>query len=285
MKEIFRKFGQFLNNPKVVKLCWIGATITWIGGTIIALLVAQLDPAGPTTDLAYFNPLINYISDLGNQDLTPMPIIMNWAMMNTALLMISPVIYMKNLLVGDGSKLFRKILAYLTMISMLIGMLGLFFTGIVSEDVGEVWDLLFPIGYPWHDLTADIAFYLFMGGGILIATQFIIFPDILRDMIGLSNKKEIRRVRIFYVINSWIITPICFAFFYTVPYLWYTDEFWTFLPVWQWAPIWEWGLMISLSAWIISASWLVVKHLNQETTMSNRSTKEDKIAIPPEEGD
>ena len=193
IKEKLHKFYQFLTNPKVVKLCWIGAAIIWIGSTIIALLIAQLDPAGPTFDSAGFNPLINYISDLGNQDLTPMPIIMNWAMMNTALLMVSPSLYMINLLSGDGSKLIRKILAYLTTICMLIGMLGLFLTGVFSEDVGEVWDLLFPIGYPWHDLTADYAFSFFMGSGILIASQFIIFPDILREKIGLDNSREIRR--------------------------------------------------------------------------------------------
>lgn len=263
IKEKSQMCYRFLTSPKVVKLSWIGIVITWIGGTIVALLIAQLDPIGPTTDLAGFNPLINYISDLGNQDLTPMPIIMNWAMMTTALLMISPALYLIILLQGDGSKMIRKILAYLTSISMLIGMLGLFFTGVISEDVGEVWDLLFPIGYPWHDLTADIAFYLFMGSGILVASQFIIFPDILRDKLGL-DKSKIRRVRIFYIINSWIITPVCFAFFYTVPYLWYTDEFWTFLPTWQWAPIWEWLLMISLSAWMLSASRLMVKHLKHE---------------------
>ena len=178
MKERLRRSEQFLTNPKVVKLCWIGAVITWIGAGIIALLIAQLDPAGPSPDPAGFNPLINYISDLGNQDLTPMPIILNWAMMNTAILMIPPSIYMKNLLVGDSSKQIRKILAYLTTICLLIGMVGLFLNGVISEDVGEVWDLLFPIGYPWHDLTADIAFSFFMASGILVATQFIIFPDI-----------------------------------------------------------------------------------------------------------
>jgi hypothetical protein len=264
LKEITRKNYQFLTKPKVVKLSWIGAVVTWIGSTIIALLIAQLDPAGPAPDPAGYNPLINYISDLGNQDLTPMPIIMNWAMMNTALLMISPALYMKNLLVGDGSKIIRKILAYLTTICILIGMVGLFLTGVFSEDVGEVWDLLFPIGYPWHDLTADYAFTFFMGSGVLVASQFIIFSDILKDKLKLENSSKIRNVKILYIINSWIITPICYVFFYNVPYLWYTDEFWTFLPAWQWAPIWEWLLMISLTIWLTSTCILVVKHLNQE---------------------
>ena len=90
LNKLVRETCEFLTKPKVVKFSWIGAVVTWVGSIIIALLIAQLDPVGPTPDPAGFNPLINYISDLGNQDLTPMPIILNWAMMNTALLMISP---------------------------------------------------------------------------------------------------------------------------------------------------------------------------------------------------
>ncbi|WP_455464473.1 hypothetical protein [Candidatus Hodarchaeum mangrovi] len=52
--------------------------------------------------------------------------------------------------------------------------------------------------------------------------------------------------------------------FYTVPYLWYTDHFWTFLPWWQWAPVWEWLLMVSLSFWLTSAGVLTIKQINRE---------------------
>ncbi len=261
LKDKLSNFHQFLTNLKVVKYTMIGAILTWIPSIIIALLIGQLDPAGPSYDPAGFNPLINFISDLGNQDLTPMPIIMNWGMMNAALFMIPPSFYMKKILLKDDSKLLRKILANLTVVCMLIGMVGLFLTGVISEDVGEVWDNLFPIGYPWHDLTADYAFIFFMISGILVASQFIIFPDILVEKIKITNPN---RVRILYIINSWILTPIFFYFFYTVPYLWYTDNFWTFLPLWQWAPLWEWLLMSSLSVWLLSAGILVVKQINLE---------------------
>ncbi|MBD3254967.1 MAG: hypothetical protein GF383_07725 [Candidatus Lokiarchaeota archaeon] len=52
-------------------------SITWLSSVILALLIGQLDLAGPSYIPAGFNPAINYISDLGNQDLTPMPIIIN----------------------------------------------------------------------------------------------------------------------------------------------------------------------------------------------------------------
>jgi hypothetical membrane protein len=260
LKDYFHDFYNFLTDQKVVKLSWIAATFTWVSSLIIALLIGQLDPAGPSYDPAGFNPAINYISDLGNQDLTPMPIIINYGMMNTAILTIPPSLYMKKILLGDNPKLSRKILANVTIICMLIAMGGLFLTGVISEDVGDVWDKLFPIGYPWHDLVADFAFTFFMISGILVSSQYIIFPDILEEQIGITHST---RVRILFVINTWILTPIFFYFFYTVPYLWYTDNFWTYLPPWQWAPVWEWLLMSSLTAWFVSASMLTVKAINR----------------------
>ena len=80
------------------------------------------------------------------------------------------------------------------------------------------------------------------------------------------NKKE----RILYVINTWILTPIFFLFFYTVPYLWYTDNFWSFLPPWQWAPLWEWLLMSSLTTWLVSAALFTIKQVNRELKNSTR---------------
>ena len=259
--KFIKNFNDFITDLKVVKFSAIAAGIIWIGGVLMALLIGQLDPAGPSYDPAGFNPAINYISDLGNQDLTPMPIIINWAMMNTALLSIPVSLYLRRILIVDDIKLLRKLLANVSVLCLLIGMIGLFFVGVISEDVGEVWDKLFPIGYIWHDLVADIAFGFLLIAGILISTQCIIYPDILEETIGLTHTK---RVRIIYIINAWILTPIFYYMFYTVPYLWYTDRFWTFLPWWQWAPVWEWLLMFSLSFWLVSAGVLVEKHINRE---------------------
>jgi len=260
-KEKIHAFYQSLINLKVVKATAILAIITWISSLVISLIIGQFDPAGPSFDPAGFNPAINYISDLGNQDLTPMPIIMNYGMMNGSLLMIPTALYMKTILIGESSKRLQKILANLTIIFLLIAMGGLFLTGVLSEDVGEVWDQIFPIGIAWHDILADFAFTFFMLSGIIVSSQFIIFPNILEDNIGIRNST---RVRILLAINTWILTPLFFVFFYTVPYLWYTDNFWTYLPFWQWAPFWEWLLMISLTTWLVSAALLTVKQVNRE---------------------
>jgi len=62
-----KKLNDFLTDLQVVKFSASAALIIWIGGVITALLIGQLDPAGPSFDPAGYNPAINYISDLGNQ--------------------------------------------------------------------------------------------------------------------------------------------------------------------------------------------------------------------------
>jgi hypothetical protein len=148
---------------------------------------------------------------------------------------------------------------------MLIAMCGLFLTGVISEDVGDKLDTILgpPLpGYAWHDIVADFAFIFFMVSGILTASQFIIFPDILKEQIIL---KRTITARVLLAINTWVLTPIFFGFFYTVPYLWYTDAFWNSYPLWQWAPFWEWLLMFSLSTWILVVlNLMLLKPLNRE---------------------
>ncbi len=252
-----------LLNPKVVKFCAISASLVWVLSIALGYLVAQLDSAGPGYDPAGYNFFINYISDLGSLRFTPMPILLVYAMMQTSILMFPAVLYLRVVLKGDGSIKLRNMLANLTLISMVIALCGLFLTGVFSEDVGEKFDVIIPIYLPWHDITADFAFLFFMVSGILVASQFIIFPDILKEKIGLKHTKI---TRILLAINSWILTPIFFGFFYNVPYLWAIDTpFWTYLPLWQWAPFWEWLLMISLSAWmLVVLNVMLVKRLNRE---------------------
>ena len=48
---------------------------------------------------------------------------------------------------------------------LLIAMVGFFLTGVLSEDVGEAWDLIFPIGYEWHEVTTILTFGFLMGSG------------------------------------------------------------------------------------------------------------------------
>ncbi len=230
-ERIIAKKNQVHNslmNPKVVKFCAISASLVWVLSLALGYLIAQLDTAGPGHDPAGYNFFINYISDLGSLRFTPMPILLVCAMMQTSILMFPAVLYLRKVLKGDGSIKLRNFLANLTLICMVIALCGLFLTGVFSEDVGEKFDVIFPIYFPMHDITAEFAFLFFMVSGILVASQFIIFPDILKEKIGLKHTKI---ARILLAINSWILTPIFFVFFYTVPYLWAIDTpFWTYLP-------------------------------------------------------
>lgn len=259
-----RKPDPFISSPRFVKFCVISSITIWIATIIFGLLVSQLDRAGPGFDPSGFNPLINYISDLGSLRFTPLPIILDFGMMSTGLLMIPVSFAIRKLLVSDGSKISRKILGNITIVILLIGMIGFFLTGVLSEDTGEMFDQIigFPFDeYPWHDIVADFAFIFFMGSGILVASQFVLFKDILEKEIGL---KRSRLARILLIINAWILTPIFFGFFYSVPYLWYDTPFWTYLPMWQWAPLWEWLLMLSIVGSLFSVSFMLIKPLNRE---------------------
>jgi len=259
-----RKTTSFLSSPRFVKFCVISAISIWISTIVFGLLIAQLDRAGPEYDPSGFNFLINYISDLGSLRFTPLPIILDFGMMATGLLMVPVSNSIRKLLVADGTKISRKILGNITFAVLLIGMIGFFLTGVLSEDTGEMFDQIigFPFDeYPWHDIVADFAFIFFMLSGILVASQFVLFKDILEKDIGL---KRPRVARILLIINTWIFTPIFFGFFYSVPYLWYDTPFWTYLPMWQWAPLWEWLLMFSIVGSLFSVSLMLIKPLNRE---------------------
>jgi hypothetical membrane protein len=259
-----KKSNHFFSSPQFVKFCSISSITIWISAIVLGLLIAQLDRAGPGYDLAGFNPFINYISDLGSLRFTPLPIILDFGMMATGLLMIPVSFSLKRVLVGDGTKIGRKILGNITLVTLIIGMIGFFMTGVFSEDTGEMIDKLYPLpnDYPWHDIVADFAFIFFMISGILVASQFVIFRNILDNEIGIKNPKF---TRIILMINTWVFTPIFFGFFYSVPYLWALDEpFWSFLPIWQWAPLWEWLLMFSLSGSLFSVTIMHLKSLNRQ---------------------
>ena len=101
MKKKINQIHESLTHPKVVKFCIISATLVWILGVSLAYLVAQLDTVGPGFDPAGYSFLINYISDFGSLRYTPMPIILNFTMMQTSMLMIPVSFYLKDVLKGN----------------------------------------------------------------------------------------------------------------------------------------------------------------------------------------
>lgn len=248
---------DFITDPKVVKFCIYAAIIAWIIALGIGYLVAQLDPAGPGSDPAGYSLFENYISDLGSLNYTPIPKFLDDGLMLTGIFMIPVAIYLKKVLISDSdSKLFRKILSNLVLVCNILGACGIFLTGVVSEDVGEQLDAIFgtPLpDYPSHDLVADIAFYNFLMMGILLAILLILYPDILRERIGINNSTI---VRILLVIDMIIIAPILFAIFWES----YPDIYIFGFK----SPFWEWMLVLSYSAWNIPITLMLLKPINRE---------------------
>lgn len=251
------KFYGFITNIKVVKFCIIASVISWIGGLGIGYLVAQLDPAGPGSDPAGYSLFVNYISDLGSLNYTPIPKFLDDGLMLTGILLIPVAFYLKKILSSPSeSKILRKLLSTLVLICNLIGACGIFLTGVISEDVGERLDAIFgtPLpDYPSHDLAADIAFYNFLMMGFFLGLLLIMYPDIVRERIGIKHSKI---VRLLLIIDMLIIAPIIFVIFWeSYPDIYIFGFFSSF---------WEWMLVISYSAWQIPISLMLLKPLNRE---------------------
>ena len=250
-------FYSFITDIKVVKFCIIFSVISWMGGLGIGYLVAQFDPAGPGSDPAGYSLFVNYISDLGSLNYTPIPKFLDDGLMLTGILLIPVAFYLKKILGSPSeSKILRKLLSTLVLICNLIGACGIFLTGVISEDVGERLDAIFgtPLpDYPSHDLAADIAFYNFLMMGFFLGLLLIMYPDILRERIGIKHSKIIR---LLLTIDMLIISPILFVIFWeSYPDIYIFGFFSSF---------WEWMLVISYSAWQIPISLMLLKPLNRE---------------------
>lgn len=246
-----------LTNLKVIKFCIIGALIAWIAGLGIGYLVAQLDPAGPGSDSAGYSLFENYISDLGSLKYTPIPKFLDDGLMLAGILMIPGAFYLKKILNSPlESKILRKLLSNLVLLCNLLGACGIFLTGVISEDVGDQLDAIFgtPLpDYPAHDLVADIAFYNFLVMGVLLALMLAIYPDIMRERIGMKHSTVIR---LLLIIDMVIISPILFAIFYESYPDYYIFGFFS--------SFWEWMLVFSFSAWYIAIALMLLKTINRE---------------------
>lgn len=253
-KNLFR---DFIKNPKVVKFCIYATLIAWITALGIGYLVAQLDPAGPGSDSAGYSLFENYISDLGSLKYTPIPKFLDDGLMLTGIFMVPVAIYLKKTLNSESEPMIiRKILSNLVLICNLLGACGIFLTGVISEDVGEQLDAIFgtPLpNYPSHDLVSDIAFYNFLMMGFFIAIILLIYPDILRERIGINHSSI---VRILLLIDMIIIVPILFAIFWES----YPDLYIFGFK----SPFWEWMLVLSYSAWNIPITLMLLKPINRE---------------------
>jgi hypothetical protein len=259
-----KKTINFLASPHFLKFCIISSVALWTSTIVVGLLMAQFDQSGPGYDPTGFNPAINFISDLGSPLYTPLPTILTFGMMGTGLLLIPFSFAVRTLLLSDGTKLWRKILSNITFGILLIGIVGFFLTGVLSEETGDLIDQTvgFPFdSYPWHRLVADISLGSFMICGMMVSIQLVIFKDILEKEIALPNP---RVARVLLIFDTVILGPVFFGLFHNAPYYKATDTaFWTFLPIWKWKALWEWLLMFSAVGFLFSISLMLIKPLNR----------------------
>jgi hypothetical protein len=124
--------------------------------------------------------------------------------------------------------------------------------------VGEKFDAIFGMpfpDYPAHDFVADMAFYSFISNGFLIALLLILFPEILRDRIGLKKSASII-ARILFVIDIVVISPTMFTIFWIS----YPNQ----VIFGMFSSFWEWMLVLSYTLWQIPLSLLLIKPINKE---------------------
>jgi hypothetical protein len=251
-----------LISPAFIKICCIGTIITWFSTLILGVLMAQLDPAGPNFDPAGFNPLINYLSNLGSIYYTPFPCVFNFGLTLTSLLTIPIAFYIKNLMVGEYSNILRNILAVVFTILLVLGLIFLALAGLVNSELSKIWEeqLFFPLNAcNWHLRIANFAFSGLVFAGGVFALFSLVYTDFFREKFKIRN---VIFMKTLFIINSCVITPVFLGFFMSSPLLHSEDLFWFSLPLWKWATFWEWCLAISLTFSLIFLCSILLRPLN-----------------------
>jgi len=244
--SILSRIISVFNHPGVIKFCLYGVIIAWAFALGGGYLFAQLNPGG-------YSLLRNYISDLGSLHYTPLPNFLNNGLMLTGTFMVPTALYLRRFLSPAGdTNWFRKIFSYIILCVYMVGSIGIFLTGVISEDVGAKWDALFGMPFPnyaWHDFVSDLAFYSFIGNGFLIFLLLEIFPSILEKHMGVTRKRSII-IRVLLGIDVFIICPVFFAIFWTS----YPDM----IVFGMFSSFWEWCLVLSYTAWQIPLVLLLI---------------------------
>jgi hypothetical protein len=257
-----RRESACVLSPAFIKICCTGTIVTWCSTLILGVLVAQLDLAGPNFDPAGFNPLIDYLSNMGSINYTPVPCVFNFGMTLTSLLMIPVTFYLKNLMIGEKSSYIRIGLACLFTILMMIGLIFLGFAGLINSELSKTWEeqLFFPLNAcNWHLRIASISFSgLVLAGGVF-ALFSLIYPDFFKDKLKMQKSFFMKSI---FILNTCVLTPTFLGFFMSSPLLHSEDLFWITLPLWRWATLWEWCLAMSLTVTMLFVCISLIRPLN-----------------------
>jgi hypothetical membrane protein len=239
LDKIGHQVYSFLTRPIVVKVSCYAAMVTFIVGLGIGLILAQLDPQG-------FNFVDNFISDLGSYNHTPFPKFLDDTATYTALFLIPLALYMEKQLSGrmeeDKGSVMQERLASYGVLTMFIGLLGLWGIGVFSEDVGGA---LGPIlmGMNWHSIYSVVVFLGMGSAGMFFGIIVVFYTTKLPKLLGVYM----------------IFIPISLAVIYLLT---------IYKPL-------EWILLLSLFGYLIPSGLVFIRSINREMGWKEPKEKEE----------
>ncbi len=228
-----------LTAPKTIKICGYLAMILFFGLFIAAIIVAL--PPGPGPGVPAYNILDNWISDMGNHDYTPAPILLDSALISTGILMIPFHFYIEKYvapipatpedLPAPNRWVYR--LTGLAFLMSLMGSIGMIGVGIFSED--RSYGLHFPLSVLLFGSYAFSA--MFLGAALTIEDQILV-PKPFNYILGAYGIHGLRIVGFLAGYHIFIGTS------YEI--------------------LMEWIILFALLGWMLPLSFFALRHANKE---------------------
>ena len=224
--DLGHKIYASLTKPKTVKFFTILAMTIFIGAICMGVIVAVIGPPGG------YNPINNYISDMGSFNYTPLPYFLDYGNMISSILLIPCVFYLEKKLAPlpkneedlKNMSRMRLRLGSIGWAWMIIGIIGMFGTGLFSEDRNP--------------------FYLHWWFTIVVFFGFAFCSFFYGLLITFFDTEVPKVLGVYMFIVPMIIVAILFGFGFQ--------------------PFHEWIMFFSLLGWILPLNWIFLKELNRE---------------------
>ncbi|MFX1366021.1 MAG: hypothetical protein ACFFCE_01480 [Promethearchaeota archaeon] len=225
MKRNSKYIYDQLTKPKVVKISIYLSLLTFLPGLIFGLIIA-IQFGGFEYSIWY-----NWISDLGSVRYTPAPFILDLTCILSAIFIVPLILNLsrlysshQNYKLDDTKKehyiiLFRRIFGYIGVISLMVGVIGMFFVGVFSLDRSP-FDL--------HFYFSSSAFGGFAVGAFFTGLAIILRKRIFPKTVGYFMIFGPSTAAILYIIApapltrqflEWILMFSSLAWYYVVVFI------------------------------------------------------------------
>ncbi|HDZ18962.1 hypothetical protein LCGC14_0958770 [marine sediment metagenome] len=224
IRNRFKRIYDKITQPKVVKISVYISLLSFLPGLLIGIAVAM--NYGPIGYSLWFN----YISDLGSKLYTPAPFILDITVIITSIFTVPLILNMSRLYSSemsdniDNSKkihyinLFRRIFGYSGVVSLILGVIGMFNIGIFSLDRSPMVHYFFAV------LTfAGFAFGSFFTGLAIVLKKkifprsigfFMVFGPPVASILFLINPQPLTREFL-----EWVMTFMALAWYYPLVFI------------------------------------------------------------------